>query len=92
MRNMKGLEKGLVCLFRALAGNFDSKPVTKMFSCCFRHSDQKLLIFSQKNIPFVVLVIFVVLGRPRKLFPLLLALVPHPGTQPNEAAFSPIVH
>lgn len=92
MRNMEGLGKGLVCLYRALAGNFESKPVNKMFSCCSRHSDHKLLTFSQKSIPFVVLVIFVVLGKPRKLFPLLLALVPHPGTQPNEAAFSLIVH
>lgn len=91
MRNMEGLGTGLICL---IAGNFESKPCTKMFLYCFRDSDHKLLIFLQKSMPFVGLVIFVVLLRkPRKLFPLLLALVPHLGTQPlHKAAFSLVVH
>lgn len=67
--------------YRTLAGNFVFKPCTKMFSYCFRDSDHKLLIFSQKVVPFVGSMIFVVLGRPRKLLPLLFTLVPHLGVK-----------
>lgn len=79
MRNIE-IGKRFNFPYRTLAGNFESKPGTKIFSYCFRDSDHRLLIFFQKIIPFVGSVIFVVLlGKPRELLPLLLDLVLHLG-------------